>query len=65
MLPLGSSGRFSSFPRVSGHQGESTLSLLIVYYCGTGFVTDFDFSPFYDDLLCTGSEDCSVSLYLN
>lgn len=48
VLPLGSAGRFSSFPQISGHQA---------------FVTDFDFSPFHDNLISTGSEDCTVKLW--
>lgn len=29
----------------------------------SGFVTDFDFSPFHDNLLATGGEDCYVKLW--
>lgn len=29
----------------------------------SGFVTDFDFSPFHDNLLATGAEDCYVKLW--
>jgi coronin-7 len=48
VLPLDSCGRFTSFPHLSAH---------------SGFVTDFDFSPFHDDLLATGAEDCFVKLW--
>ena len=46
---MGSYGRNQSFPTVSGH---------------SGLVTDFDFSPFDDALLCTGSEDSTVSIHV-
>jgi WD40 repeat protein len=48
ILPLNSSGRFSSFPTVSGH---------------TGSVTDFDFSPFDDNALVTGGEEGVVKMW--
>ncbi|CAI8054250.1 Coronin-A [Geodia barretti] len=48
VLPLDSCGRFTSFPLVSGH---------------SGFVTDFDFSSFHDNLLATGGEDCLVKIW--
>jgi coronin-7 len=48
VVPMGSYGRNQSFPTVSGH---------------SGLVTDFDFSPFDDALLCTGSEDSTVKLW--
>ena len=48
MLPVGASGRFSSFPLIAGHSGA---------------VTDFSFSPFHDRLLATGSEDSFVKLW--
>ena len=46
VLPIDSCGRNTSFPTISGH---------------AGFVTDFDFSPFHDHLIATGSEDSTVS----
>ncbi|GFO47590.1 coronin [Plakobranchus ocellatus] len=48
-LPLSASGRQSSVPIIQAH-GD--------------FVTDFDFSPFDDYLLATGSQDNKVSLWL-
>lgn len=48
VLPIDASGRFSSFPLISGHSGA---------------VTDFSFSPFHNRLLATGSEDNFVKLW--
>ncbi|KAK3780932.1 hypothetical protein RRG08_052087 [Elysia crispata] len=48
-LPLSASGRQSNVPTIHAH-GD--------------FVTDFDFSPFDDYLLATGSQDNQVSLWL-
>ena len=48
VLPINAKGRFTSFPLVTGHAGS---------------VTDFCFSPFNDQLLATGSEDCMVKLW--
>ncbi|GFS07504.1 coronin [Elysia marginata] len=48
-LPLSASGRQSNVPIIQAH-GD--------------FVTDFDFSPFDDYLLATGSQDNKVSLWL-
>ncbi|RUS74895.1 hypothetical protein EGW08_017341 [Elysia chlorotica] len=48
-LPLSATGRHSDVPTIHAH-GD--------------FVTDFDFSPFDDYLLATGSQDNKVSLWL-
>ena len=49
VLPLNSHGRFLRFPTIAGH---------------SGFVTDFTFSHFNDQLLATGAEDGLVKLWL-
>lgn len=66
VLPMGSTGRFSSFPQISGHQGicEAVQSFCTFSFSLQGFVTDFDFSPFNDNMISTGSEDCTVSVVL-
>lgn len=48
ILPVTACGRFTGFPMVVGHSAN---------------VTDFDFSPFNNQLLATGSEDCTVKLW--
>ena len=48
VLPVDAGGRFTGFPMVAGHSAH---------------MTDFDFSPFNNDLLATGSEDCMVKLW--
>ncbi len=42
-----------------GRQNKGSVSLI---YAHSDFVTDFEFSPFDDGLLATGSNDTTVSL---
>ncbi len=48
VLPINASGRFSQFPLIAGHSGQ---------------ISDFDFSPFDDYKLATGSSDGVVKLW--
>ena len=44
-----------------GRQSKSSVPLI---YAHSDFVTDFQFSPFDDGLLATGSQDLTVSIFI-
>ena len=58
VLPLNAAGRNTHFPNISGHTGAFLVLPFAAIDCTfIGFVNDFEFSPFYDNTLCTGGAD--------